>query len=127
MDAGQRWAHNCRRGHAGPLDYWKAPVVGNGAVARGTDLGAVGEDLLVARNPLPRDTELHGRYRIGTVLGAGGFAITYIGQDVHLNRPVAIKWAAGKGRVSVDGPVVARRRLRNVDCAATRRLCADSP
>jgi serine/threonine protein kinase len=45
----------------------------------------------VARQPLPKDTELRGRYRVDTVLGAGGFGITYVGQDLHLNRAVAIK------------------------------------
>jgi Protein kinase domain len=45
----------------------------------------------VARQPLPKDTELRGRYRVETVLGAGGFGITYVGLDLHLNRAIAIK------------------------------------
>ena len=45
----------------------------------------------MARQPLPKDTELRGRYRVETVLGAGGFGITYVGLDLHLNRAVAIK------------------------------------
>ena len=49
------------------------------------------QDNTVARQALPKDTELHSRYRVETVLGAGGFGITYVGQDLHLNRAVAIK------------------------------------
>ena len=45
----------------------------------------------MARHPLPKDTELRGRYRVDTVLGAGGFGITYVGQDLLLGRSVAIK------------------------------------
>lgn len=45
----------------------------------------------MSRQPLPKDTELRGRYRVDTVLGAGGFGITYLGQDLHLSRAVAIK------------------------------------
>ncbi|MCZ2149803.1 MAG: protein kinase [Bryobacterales bacterium] len=39
---------------------------------------------------LPR-TELHGQYLIGRVLGHGGFGITYIGWDKHLQRKLAVK------------------------------------
>lgn len=41
---------------------------------------------------LPPDTLLHGGdYRLGKVLGAGGFGITYIGFDTNLLNVVAIK------------------------------------
>lgn len=44
-------------------------------------------------NPLalPPGTILYGRYVLGRVLGQGGFGITYIAQDFHTNRIVAIK------------------------------------
>jgi serine/threonine protein kinase/HAMP domain-containing protein len=39
---------------------------------------------------LPAGTRLH-EYRIDQVLGQGGFGITYLATDVHLNAPVAVK------------------------------------
>lgn len=40
---------------------------------------------------LPDGTELVGDYRIGRVLGAGGFGITYLADEIALGRPVTIK------------------------------------
>ena len=40
---------------------------------------------------LPVGTKLHGQYSVGRVLGQGGFGITYLGWDDHLDIPVAIK------------------------------------
>ena len=40
---------------------------------------------------LPVGTILQGRYQIGKQLGQGGFGITYIGWDMSLETPVAIK------------------------------------
>lgn len=40
---------------------------------------------------LPAGSILYGRYRIGRVLGQGGFGITYKAQDVNSNKIVAIK------------------------------------
>ena len=42
--------------------------------------------------PLPHRTLLHGQYVVGRVLGKpGGFGITYLGWDLHLQTRVAIK------------------------------------
>ena len=40
---------------------------------------------------LQSGTELAGEYRIDRVLGAGGFGITYLADEIALNRPVTIK------------------------------------
>jgi serine/threonine protein kinase len=40
---------------------------------------------------LTHGTGLGDQYVVGKVLGAGGFGITYLGWDVHLERRVAIK------------------------------------
>ena len=48
----------------------------------------------MARQPLPPDTILGSetdQYRIDTVLGPGGFGITYLGRSLRLDRDVAIK------------------------------------
>ena len=48
----------------------------------------------MARQPLPADTILgkeSDQYRIDTVLGPGGFGITYLARSLRLDRDVAIK------------------------------------
>ena len=54
------------------------------------------------QNALPWHTVLHGRYRVGRVLGQGGFGITYIGFDTNLQRKVAIKEYYPRGVVIRD-------------------------
>lgn len=51
---------------------------------------------------LPVGTILHNQYRVGKVLGQGGFGITYIGWDLNLEVPVAIKEYYPNGLVSRD-------------------------
>lgn len=43
------------------------------------------------QNTLPIGTELNGEFEIRELLGSGGFANTYLAQDVSLGRDVAIK------------------------------------
>lgn len=44
-----------------------------------------------AAHQLPTGTVLRGQYLVGRVLGQGGFGITYLGWDLNLDAPVAIK------------------------------------
>ena len=43
------------------------------------------------RRALAAGTDIGGKYTVGKVLGAGGFGITYLAQDVSLKRRVALK------------------------------------
>ena len=49
---------------------------------------------------LPIGTVLQNQYILGKVLGQGGFGITYMGWDIYLNTPVAIKEFFPKGLVT---------------------------
>ena len=44
-----------------------------------------------ASHHFPPGALLHDRYRIGRVLGEGGFGVTYLGRDIRLDRLVAVK------------------------------------
>lgn len=53
--------------------------------------GFKNEDYQQPSNQLPPLTPLNGKYLLGKSLGAGGFGITYIALDTHLQVVVAIK------------------------------------
>lgn len=53
--------------------------------------GYKNEDYHRASNQLPPLTPLNGKYVLGRALGAGGFGITYVAYDTHLQVVVAIK------------------------------------
>ena len=48
------------------------------------------QDYVSAIHHLKPGSLLNGRYRVGAVLGEGGFGITYIGRDTNLDMKVAI-------------------------------------
>ena len=54
---------------------------------------------------LPAGTVLREQYLVGKVLGQGGFGITYLGWDLYLDIPVAIKEYYPSGTVSRDTSV----------------------
>lgn len=61
---------------------------------------------------LPEGTLLQGQYVIKNVLGQGGFGITYMGWDMHLDTPVAIKEYFPKGIALRDSAVSEDIRCR---------------
>ena len=58
-----------------------------------------------ASHQLPAGTLLKEQYLVGKVLGQGGFGITYLGWDMYLDIPVAIKEYFPGGVVSRDSTV----------------------
>jgi serine/threonine protein kinase len=65
---------------------------------------------------LPHGTELVGDYRIKRVLGAGGFGITYLADELALARRVTIKEYFPTDFAARKGDIAASPRSR--DCAA---------
>ncbi|MGE3065550.1 MAG: WD40 repeat domain-containing serine/threonine protein kinase [Hyphomicrobiaceae bacterium] len=64
---------------------------------------------------LPQETELVGDYRLRRVLGAGGFGITYLADEIALARNVTIKEYFPADFAARKGPVQATPRSH--DCA----------
>ena len=64
---------------------------------------------------LPSGTELVGDYRIERVLGAGGFGITYLADEIALARLVTIKEYFPADFAARDGAIEAAPRSQ--DCA----------
>ena len=58
-----------------------------------------------ASHQLPVGTVLKEQYRIGKVLGQGGFGITYLGWDLYLDIPLAIKEYYPNGLVMRESAV----------------------
>ena len=70
---------------------------------RGTVCEACGTDQQkIFQDPqgLRLETLLHNRYVVGSILGQGGFGITYIGYDLSLDKKVAIKEYFPRNQVS---------------------------
>lgn len=87
------------RSAIGLLQIAPALIVGQPQIVYGLDRGliALGRggqwegSVLDSRLTLTPDTLLDFSYRIGRVVGAGGFGITYEAEDIHLGTRVAVK------------------------------------
>ncbi|HET6322312.1 MAG TPA: serine/threonine protein kinase, partial [Hyphomicrobium sp.] len=72
---------------------------------------------------LPSGTELVGDYRIERVLGAGGFGVTYLADEIALARMVTIKEYFPSDIAARDGGIDAVPRSQ--DCAGDYRWGLD--
>ena len=73
----------------------------------GYDLG----NMQSAPHQLQPFTILNGKYIIGKVIGEGGFGITYLGADINLNMPVAIKEFYPSGFVTREAQVTSQMTI----------------
>ena len=73
----------------------------------GYDLG----NMQAAPHQLQPFTILNGKYIIGKVIGEGGFGITYLGADINLNMPVAIKEFYPNGFVTREAQVTSQMTI----------------
>ena len=84
--------------------YCMSPMEGS----RCPSCGHAAGDVRPLGHHLPPGTVLESRYLIGRAIGEGGFGITYIGLDTHLDIRVAIKEYYPTDRITRDGRVTAR-------------------
>ena len=70
--------------------------------------GHAAADVRPLGHHLPPGTVLESRYLVGRAIGEGGFGITYIGLDTHLELKVAIKEYYPTNQIVRDGRVTAR-------------------
>ena len=68
---------------------------------------------------LPAGTVLQDQYQVGRVLGQGGFGITYLGWDLHLERLVAIKEFYPSATVNRDVSVSRYVRVNTTQMAGS--------
>ncbi len=73
---------------------------------------------------LPTSTLLANTYRIDSLIGQGGFGLTYGGEDVKLSRPVAIKefFPSGCGREGLNLRAAGGWQISDIEKGRTRFL-----
>ena len=69
-----------------------------------------------SQEQLPPMTPLNGRYLLGRALGIGGFGITYIALDLHLQVVVAIKELYLKKRSIRENTKTITVNAKDVEC-----------
>ena len=69
------------------------------------------QNMQAAPHQLQPFTILNGKYVVGKVIGEGGFGITYLGADINLGMPVAIKEFYPNGFVTRESTVTSRMTI----------------